>query len=226
MDVAFLFDFGGTLDADGIPWSDRFFAASEAGSHGVDAGAFAAAFRESDRRLEAQEGIGSLGFRATLDAQARLLGPLLGDPAWYDAALVAARVHEDAVRTAERNRPLLAELALLGPLAVVSNFTGNVAPCLEELGLRACFTAVLDSAREGVRKPEPEIFRRALARVGGPARAWMVGDNFGADIRPAAALGLATCWLAPAERAEPEPGIASTRIASLTEFPGVVACTA
>ena len=105
----------------------------------------------------------------------------------------------------------------------MSNFTGNLDHCLAELELREFFRVTLDSALVGAIKPSPEIFRMALARLGIPAEGvWMVGDNFEADIRPAAALGFSTCWLAPAERPEPARGIATARIARLTDLPTVI----
>ncbi len=224
MDSALLLDFGGTLDADGIPWADRFYAACDAESHGVARDAFGSAFRASDQQLEHLPGIGSFGFRHTVVAQAQLLGPLLGGPAWFDAETCSSKFIADSEAIAARNQPVLAELARHFRLAIVSNFTGNVEPCLGELGLLQYMTVVLDSAREGVRKPDAQIFRRALSRLGGPAQAWMVGDNFDADIRPASSLGLSTCWIAPSTRSLPALGIATTRIASFSDLPGQLAC--
>src|SRR2546427_1211252 len=43
-------------------------------------------------------------------------------------------------------------------LGVVSNFTGNLRPCLEELGLARFFAVLSDSAVLGWSKPDPRIF--------------------------------------------------------------------
>src|SRR2546422_3239999 len=48
-----------------------------------------------------------------------------------DARRVAARFHADAVAVVNRNRPMLQRLARRYRLGVVSNFTGNLRPCLE-----------------------------------------------------------------------------------------------
>jgi HAD superfamily hydrolase (TIGR01509 family) len=116
-------------------------------------------------------------------------------------------------------RPMLERLAERHPLGVVSNFTGNLEPCLVELGLRPFFNALADSALLGVAKPDPAIFAAALAELGvEPAGAWMVGDNPDTDIRPATALGMRTIWLAPEGRHAP-PGLKPTqRVARLTEI--------
>jgi FMN phosphatase YigB (HAD superfamily) len=52
-----------------------------------------------------------------------------------------------------------------------------------------------------------------------PGAAWMVGDNFENDIRPAAALGLGTCWLAHPDRPSPSQSLGCGRIAQLTDLP-------
>jgi putative hydrolase of the HAD superfamily len=66
---------------------------------------------------------------------------------------------------------------------------------LELMGLTDAFDAVLVSESEGVRKPEREIFDRALLRLGvGPAAAVFVGDNPEADVAGALGAGLAAIW--------------------------------
>lgn len=57
------------------------------------------------------------------------------------------------------------------------------------------FDAVLISEAEGVHKPDPEIFRRALARLeADPARAVFVGDHPEVDIDGARAAGMLAVW--------------------------------
>ena len=84
------------------------------------------------------------------------------------------------------------------PLGLLSN---NVAP-MERAGalgeLLALFDAVVESSTEGVRKPEPEIYRRALTRlseaVGRPIEATDCAylDDLGINLKPARALGMHT----------------------------------
>lgn len=220
---AVLLDFGGTLDADGFRWCVRVHAAYREAGGALSLEAFEPYFRRSDRRLEQLPGIRSMGFRATAVAQARILSELIGEGPPLDVMKTAERFIEDTIAVTQRNRPLLARLAASRPLGVVSNFTGNLDPCLAELELKQFFTVTLDSALVGVSKPAPEIFRIALERLGIPAEGvWMVGDNFEADIRPAAAMGLSTCWLAPLDRPEPSAGVATARLASLVDLPSVI----
>ena len=52
---------------------------------------------------------------------------------------------------------------------------------------------ILSSEEEGISKPNPELFLRALERSGCPAEnAWMIGDRPDNDIAPAKALGMKT----------------------------------
>jgi putative hydrolase of the HAD superfamily len=92
------------------------------------------------------------------------------------------------------------------PLGLLSN---NVAP-MERSGrlgeLLGLFDAIVESSVEGVRKPEPEIYERALTRlsdaVGRPIGAADCAylDDLGINLKPARALGFATIKVvAPAE---------------------------
>jgi putative hydrolase of the HAD superfamily len=224
---ALLFDFGGTLDADGLRWSVRFHAAYAAGAGRVGAADFEDIFRASDRALNAWPGIERLGFRAMLDAQTTVLAPMLVDGDAIDWDAVATHVHADAVRVADRNRPMLRALAREFRLGVVSNFTGNLVYCLAELDLLDSFEHVTDSAVLGISKPDPTVFLITLDRLMVDAsRAWIIGDNFEADIRPARPLGMRSCWLTPPERQAPADGAFDARIATLTDLPGVLrTCT-
>jgi putative hydrolase of the HAD superfamily len=82
--------------------------------------------------------------------------------------------------------------------AVVSNADGRVRAILDEAGLLGELDYVIDSHEEGVEKPDPEIFRRALVRSGAePARALYVGDIYAVDVLGARAAGIAGCLLDP-----------------------------
>ena len=212
-----LFDFGGTLDADGVHWSPRVHAAYRAVGGGLDFAAFESFFKASDAAVARLPDIRTLGFRAAIDAQARLLAGFLPDR--VDPGALADRLHTDALAIVTRNTPVLERLARRYTLGVVSNFTGNLEPCLQELGLARFFSVMSDSALVGWSKPDARIFTHTLdvLRVS-PQRAWMVGDNFEADVRGAATLGMRTCWLAPPDRS-PQAGLVPT--ARIARFPDV-----
>ena len=66
---------------------------------------------------------------------------------------------------------------------------------LESLALRPLFDTVLISDAEGVHKPDPEIFRRALERLGvDAAQACYVGNHPDVDVAGARAAGVKAIW--------------------------------
>lgn len=76
-------------------------------------------------------------------------------------------------------------------LAVISNSEGQLPRLFEAVGLGDMFEAVIDSANEGVCKPDPEIFRRALERLEvAAARACYAGDIPEVDVEGARSVGM------------------------------------
>jgi HAD superfamily hydrolase (TIGR01509 family) len=78
---------------------------------------------------------------------------------------------------------------------------------VEASGLAGLLDVLLFSGEEGVSKPHPEIFLRALARLGvEPENALFVGDRLETDVQGAARVGMTTVqalWF----RADDTPGI-------------------
>lgn len=64
------------------------------------------------------------------------------------------------------------------------------------LGLDGLTSTIVISGELGFRKPDPEIFQRALVEIGAEASVTIfVGDNPAADIMGAAEAGMRTAWL-------------------------------
>jgi putative hydrolase of the HAD superfamily len=123
-----------------------------------------------------------------------LLGVCAARPADVDRAETVYRAFSTALdwRVYDEVRPLLAAIRARGlMLGVVSNWTGDLDDVLERVGLRDSFDFVLDSARIGFEKPQPDIFREALARARcAPVEALHVGDSPEHDVDGALAAGL------------------------------------
>ena len=62
-------------------------------------------------------------------------------------------------------------------------------PGMSELDL---FHAVIESAKEGLRKPDPRIYELALSRLGASATETVFLDDLGINLKPARAMGMAT----------------------------------
>lgn len=88
--------------------------------------------------------------------------------------------------------PALAALRELGlTLICVSNWDYSLPDVLERCGLRAALDGVVTSAAVGARKPDPEIFARALTLAGRPpSEVLHVGDSPEEDGAGAAAAGI------------------------------------
>lgn len=83
-------------------------------------------------------------------------------------------------------------------LGVVSNSEGKLDALFAHVGLRGYFDCIVDSALEGVRKPDAEIFRRALERLGVEAAHTMyVGDLPSVDIDGARGAGMRAVLVDP-----------------------------
>jgi putative hydrolase of the HAD superfamily len=150
------------------------------------------------------------GFSAAFEAEARAAGH----------RVEAARVLE-ALRGELRPSMVAAVRRLREaglPLGLLSN---NVAP-MERSGplgeLLGLFDAIVESSVEGVRKPEPEIYERALARLSDAVGRRIVAadcaylDDLGINLKPARALGFSTVKVV-------EPGPALAELSALVGFP-------
>lgn len=153
----------------------------------------AAAFRAEvayylPRTLEGRDerSLADLGRRCTAvfleDARTDL------DPGGFAPAFLASIVF----RPLEGAAAALERLRRAGlSLACVSNWDVSLRGHLEEAALAAYFTAIVSSAEAGAAKPDPEVFRVALERLGvEPARALHIGDG-DTDRDGAAAAGIA-----------------------------------
>ncbi len=83
-------------------------------------------------------------------------------------------------------------------LGIVSSagYPPFVEMALEKMGLRAYFSEIVTSAGEGVYKSNPDIFRRAVRRLGfEPDEAVHIGDHAVYDVQTAKAAGLSAIWL-------------------------------
>src|SRR5487761_213996 len=83
-------------------------------------------------------------------------------------------------------------------LGVVSNFDSRLFGILEGLGLAEYFHSMTISSATGAAKPDPGVFRAALAvHQAGPDQAIHVGDSPALDIVGAKAAGLEAILFAP-----------------------------
>ncbi len=192
-----LFDFGGTLDTNGVHWSEKFWEWYEHFEVDVSKKAFEAAFVQSEGMLVQVADIHRATFQRTLHRQFALQFGLLGlDGEDQLLKKIIDACYAEVKENVERARKLLEELQPAYALGIVSNFYGNLPVVCEEFGLTPYLKAMIDSSVVGVRKPDPEIFRLSLKELGTtPGQTFVVGDSYDRDIVPAKAIGCKTIWL-------------------------------
>ena len=184
-----------------------------------------------------------LGREADMDVRAaRVLARLRGHPApppeerWDDAEAAGwsgpdevAAVLEDYAAAFVRLTPvppeigpLLELLASRYTLAILSNWpiAEAVERYLEAAGWSAHLSAVVISQRVGAIKPRPEIFLAAARAVHLPSgpRFLHVGDDLGADVVGAQALGWRAAWV----RIKPEDSALPVAPSAGTEHPDLI----
>src|SRR5690349_3813658 len=186
---AILFDFGGTLDNDGIPWPDRFYSLYQEEGIDVPRPEFNKAFYTSDDGLATRYRLKGLSLEETLNLQVGWVLEILAPQKAAARAAIVESFLSDCRRHFKRNRPVLEQLAGRYRLGIVSNFYGNLEGVLRSEGFADLFQSVADSGVVGTIKPEPAIFLHALNALGARAEeSVMVGDSINRDMRGAEGL--------------------------------------
>jgi HAD superfamily hydrolase (TIGR01549 family) len=192
---AVLFDFGGTLDADGLAWKERVYRLFRDEGVAVARERFDPLFHAADDAL-----VGTISpttsFEATVGRLVAAVAEALGFEDRPPIARIARRFVDDALEHLDGNAPLLRRLARHARLGIVSNFYGNLARVCDDTGIRPFFSVLVDSTQVGFTKPAPRIFRHALDALGvGPADTTFVGDSLPRDMLGARGVGMRHIWL-------------------------------
>jgi putative hydrolase of the HAD superfamily len=141
-----------------------------------------------------------------------------------EAAQIAAHWSEHfpscAVLRQHCKETLLALRAQGLRLAVVTNGSASAQhEKLRVLGIHDCFDAIVISEEFGAKKPDPRIFRAALARVElTAAECAFVGDNPEKDVQGASAVGLRAVWLSASLAWPPDMPRPAQQINTLAEL--------
>jgi FMN phosphatase YigB (HAD superfamily) len=192
--AAVFFDLGGTLvdERDFGRWSD----AAARLRLGASIDEISQAFFEVEQLADRDPRMGAVEFwretlsRATGESQPegvaeRFLATLREGPCSYPLFSDVRRCLDILARQRRR-------------LGIVSNSQSadRVREILRNANLESRFRWIVSSGSEGVRKPDPAIFQRALSLAGVPAEAaFYVGNLPETDARGASRAGLASVWL-------------------------------
>lgn len=198
-----LFDFGGTLDSDGLTWGERFFPLYREEGLAPSRDAFNKAFWKADDELPFRHDLKGLSLEKTLELQvADTLATLAPDRKDLTTK-IAGRFLADCRRFFARNIPMLERLKSRYRLGIVSNFYGNVDSVLRSEKLAPYFDVVADSAVVGCTKPGKDIFMYAVGKLGvAPQDCLMIGDSLPRDMKGAESLAMPHAYLNSAADAQ------------------------
>jgi putative hydrolase of the HAD superfamily len=197
-----LFDFGGTLDADGVAWKERFHALYRAEGLNLDGEGFAPSFYAADDplvgRLPPTTDLSGTVQTLAINLESELARRVGSQGSDERGRRVASRFLSEAAATFERNRPMLEALSERYRLGIVSNFYGNLEAVCESAGLCPFFKVMVDSYCVGAEKPDPAIFRAALDGLRAtPEETLLIGDSLRRDREGARRIGMRFIWVAP-----------------------------
>lgn len=225
---ALIFDFGGTLDIDGVHWYDLWKKGYR--SIGLDIGEKTL----EDAYYDAEE---NLNKAPALDVNYRSLILLKADlqlkfiysrnisvkpPLKIVANQLAGFCYTEVLKGAKKSLKVLHRLNHSYKNAVVSNFYGNLNIVLKELQLFDYFDTTVDSKTENIRKPDPQIYLLAAKRLGvQPEDCVFVGDSYPQDIIPSKDLGFGTIMIRKKEddlSAYPKADLIIKSVETLTDY--------
>ena len=193
-----ILDYGATIDTPGNHWGKTIWHAYERAGVPIFESQFREAYVFAERYLGAHKVIAATDtFHTTLSEKLRLQLEYLN----FETSDLHSRLLDDlysmTVRNVAESKEVLSELKGRGcKLGVVSNFYGNIEAVLDEFKLRELFSVVVESATEGIRKPDPRLLGLCLERMSAiPNETIVVGDHLRKDIQPAQTLGCKTVWI-------------------------------
>ncbi len=232
MTKALLFDYGGTLDTGGHHWFQVLRQAWHEVGITPDDHLARNAYVFAERKLAEYGAVGENDtFKILLQKKLRLELQYLYEHGAYHplqdhsvdecAKVLAAYLDKKVCKNLTLVRPMLERLKERYTMVLVSNFYGNLCAVLRGYAIDGCFDLVIESAAVGVRKPSPDIWKRALEKARlKPEEGIAIGDSMKNDILPAASLGMHTVWLNPSGKSPDEtpPNVPTTVVTNYEEM--------
>lgn len=201
-----IFDYGGTLDTDARHWAHVLFEGYRHAQIPVDEPNFRDAYVYGERALaKAPIVLPDDDFHTVLLKKVDQETIFLRDNNLWTPSederqkgikAVADYCNAYVERNMEVTRRVLSELNPAYNMVLVSNFYGNIHAILRQYKIDHFFSAVIESAVVGVRKPDPAIYQMGVDAAGCPAEeVLVVGDSYGKDMVPAKTVGCHAVWM-------------------------------
>ena len=198
---AILFDFGGTLDSDGLHWWQRLYEDVCNLDGSITQAEFFVFTDQAATQITALPDTKTLTMAATVERlclhthRAIIADRTQSAVPWHPVR-ISQRFVAESEAVIERNRPVLQQLRQTYRLGCISNNWGNAAGWCNDYGLNDYFETVIDSTVVGSIKPDGVIFQAALDQLQLPAEACAyVGDRYDCDVLGANAAGMLPIWI-------------------------------
>lgn len=201
-----IFDYGGTLDTDARHWAHVLFEGYQHAGIPVGEADFRDAYVYGERALAKAPIVQPEDdFHTVLLKKVDQETICLRDKGIWTPSEAERRQYVTAVadycnayveRNMEVTRRVLSKLSPIYNMVLVSNFYGNINAILRQYRLDHFFSAVIESAVVGVRKPNPAIYQMGVDAAHCPAEeVLVVGDSYGKDMVPAKQVGCHAVWM-------------------------------
>ena len=198
-----IFDYGGTIDTNGVHWAEVIWAEYQRAETGISRELFREAYVHGERTLGKNRIIEPTHtFRDLLNIKIKIqFDYLVAHGATHlavgnKAAEIAEGSYSQVLETLKTTCDIVEELSKNRPTVLVTNFYGNMPVVLKEFSLEKYFDTIVESSVVGIRKPDPRLFALGVEALGLPAEDIVViGDSYRKDIAPARSLGCKAVWL-------------------------------
>lgn len=192
-----IFDYGGTLDTDGMHWFHVFRRAYAEHLPQVGEEQLREAYVYAERYLATHFVVEpDDDFLAMLCKKVRIQLSELHVGSESVGMEIASHCDMLVRKNMHQTRQVLETLSASYPMVLVSNFYGNIHSVLQLYEIDRYFKEVVESAVVGIRKPDPQIFALGVEALDlAPDEVVVVGDSYSKDIVPAHTIGCHTVWL-------------------------------
>ena len=197
-----IFDFGGTIDTDGIHWSELFWEYYLQQNININKDLFNYGYVNSQKYLDSSNKLVDKTLKDTIFTQLCLQNYTIFEKTnkhylkLRQIDIITDNIYNFVTMTINKAIVTIEKLKTNRKLAIVSNFNGNLQIVCDEFKITNYFDYLIDSAIVKLWKPDPKIFEHCLLISGFKAEeSVVIGDSYSRDIVPAKSLGCQTIWL-------------------------------
>ena len=198
-----IFDYGGTIDTNGIHWGEVIWSQYELSDIGIKKELFREAYVYGERTLAKKRIITPqhtfydlLKTKISLQFDYLKSVKALHNEIHNKQENIVKGCYSTVTRTIKKTSSVIEHLSQKFPSVLVTNFYGNMPVVLKEFSLDNYFNAIIESSAVGIRKPNPELFALGIKALNIDAKdVTVIGDSYRKDIIPALSLGCKAIWL-------------------------------